>query len=395
MKAMIIGAGAQGAAAAAILARDESVEKIILGDLNEKMVTQVAEKINSDKLEHVVVDANDVDKVAEYAKAADVIIDFAMPWLVPKVMEAAIKAKVHYVNSAFDTPFWDELAEGKPLSYHEEFVKIGKTAIMGCGATPGMSNVYVRKYVDKLDTVENIFINCTLKGPQELSKARPWFPGWSPRQAMIDFATEPMIFENGKYKKMPIFSGEEEFDFKEPINKGWIAYHSHEEAYSIPHVFKEKGLVNSNFKFILDEQAATFVKMGFVPENEIIVNGQKVKPLDVLVEMTEKTSDVFTGEKRPVNDFDPMPTTLFLIIKGKKDGKDVTYNVLLPALNAKRQQVYDIFGTTIIIVALPAITGAKMCIEGVKKGLVFSEELDPNRFIELMTEKIDYKEQLF
>lgn len=395
MRVLVIGAGAQGSAATSILCRDEDVQKVVLGDINGVIAKAVADKINNPKLESITIDAGDVDAVAKAADGCDVIMDFSMPWLVPNVMQAALKAKTHYVNTAFDTPFWDEITEGKELSYDKEFKAIGKTALMGCGATPGMSNVYVKKYVDQLDTVEEIFINCTLDGAQELPKARPWFPGWSPTQAMIDFSTDATIYEENKFKTVPVFAGEENYDFKEPINKSWIAYHAHEEAFSIPYVFKAKGLKNSYFKFLLDQQAATFVKMGFVPGNEIELNGTKVKPFDVLIAMTQKPTDGFLNETRPVNNDAPMPTTLFLDIKGTKDGQTKEFHVLLPDLSTNKQEVYDAFGTTIIIVALPATVGAKMCLEGVKPGITFAEELDPNRFIELMTKDISYNETLY
>ena len=395
MKILVVGAGAQGSAAASILSRDNNVEQVILGDINGDVARAVVDKINNSKLSYVEIDVNDVDSVASISDGFDVIMDFSMPWLVPKVMEAALKAGTHYVNTAFDAPFWDEITSGKELSYDKEFEAIGKTALMGCGATPGMSNVYVKKYVDQLDTVENIFINCTLEGTEELPKARPWFPGWSPTQAMIDFSTEATVYEDEKFKTVPVFSGEECFDFKAPINKSWIAYHAHEEAFSIPYVFKSKGLKNSYFKFFLDEQAATFVKMGFIPGNEIEVDGVKVKPFDVLIKLTQKPADGFLNEERPKDNADPMPTTLFLNIKGEKDGQKKEFNVLLPSLSSNKQEVFDAFGTTIIIVALPAVVGAKMCVEGVKKGITFAEELDPQKFIELMTKDISYSEILY
>lgn len=50
------------------------------------------------------LDSNDVTRAAE---GVDVVIDMVMPWMVPHVMEGAFKAKAHYINTVFDTPFWD------------------------------------------------------------------------------------------------------------------------------------------------------------------------------------------------------------------------------------------------------------------------------------------------
>ena len=49
--------------------------------------------------------------------------------------------------------------------------------------------------------------------------------------------------------------------------------------------------------------------------------------------------------------------------------------------------VYKRFGTTIIGVALPAIVGAKMCINGdTDKGVISAECLDPKTFLKMLTE---------
>lgn len=390
MKILIMGAGAQGSAAASILARDNDADEIVLADYDKDLADRVAAKVGTDKITTLKVNADNIDEIAKAAKGCDAILDFVMPWHVPNVMQAALETGAHYVNTAFDAPFWDEILNGEELYLQKEFQDAGLTALLGSGGTPGLYNVVVRLYADKLDTVETILLRCLQEHDDSIeNKVRPWNPGWAPAQALIDFYTEPVIFENGEYKKVKQFNEPEIYDFGDIMKNCWAVHHSHEEAYSIPYVFRSKGLKNCNFKYILDEQAATFISMGFTPGNEIEVNGQKVKPFDVLIALTEHPGDEFFDEEPPADDFDPdsIGWGQSVELYGTKDGKPASYKVWIPPHYYYPQEIWDSCGTLQVSVALPAVTGMKMCIEGTKKGVIFAEELDPERFLEIMREK--------
>ena len=51
----------------------------------------------------------------------------------------------------------------------------------------------------------------------------------------------------------------------------------------------------------------------------------------------------------------------------------------------RRCALYRTFGTTGLGVALPAVVGARMCVEGeAEKGTIVAECLDPVRFLKIM-----------
>jgi saccharopine dehydrogenase-like NADP-dependent oxidoreductase len=56
-KVLILGAGAQGGPCASILARDKDVSAIVLADINIDLANKVKEKIKSDKITTMEVDA--------------------------------------------------------------------------------------------------------------------------------------------------------------------------------------------------------------------------------------------------------------------------------------------------------------------------------------------------
>jgi len=389
MKAFVLGAGAQGASTAAILAKDERVEKIVLADIDPDRAERVKEKISSKKISAVKVDATDIGQVTGAAKGCDVIFDLSMTWMTVGVMKSALEINAHYVNTAFDDPFWGQIVNGEKLELDEEFKEAGLTALLGCGGTPGLLNVYVRKYCDKLDRVKSIKLCGGSYSKTPMPLIGPWDPGWAPAQALIDYITEPMRFKDGKFGKVPIFAEPEEFDFGPGVGKIWLAHHSHEEAYSLPYAIG-KGISHCEFKYDLDVKAGTFISMGFTPDNEIEVKGTKVKPFDVLIALTNNPGDIFFTEEPPTNKELDYGYMSFIEIEGEKDGEEKKFRVQVPPLDKDAIATYEACGTVFVYVSLPAVLGGLMCLEGTEKGVIFAEQLDPDRFIELINEKFSY-----
>lgn len=389
MKAFVLGAGAQGATTASILAKDERAEKIVLADINLEAAEKVRDKIGSEKVSAIKTDATDIGQIAEAAQGCDVIFDLSMTWLTVNVMKAALKVKAHYVNTAFDEPFWGQILRGESLELADEFKEAGLTALLGCGGTPGMLNVYVRRYCDKLDSVESIKLRGGSYSKTPMPLIGPWDPGWAPAQALIDYITEPVQFKDSKFEKTAIFAEPEEFDFGPGVGKIWIAHHSHEETYSLPYTIG-KGISHCEFKYDLDVKAGTFISMGFTPDNEIEVKGTKIKPFDVLIALTDNPGDMFLAEEPPSQKELNYGYMSFIEIEGEKDGAEKSFKVQVPPLDQDALATYEACGTVMVYVSLPAVLGGVMCLEGTETGVIFAEQLDPERFIELLNEKFPY-----
>ena len=76
-KVLIVGAGAQGGPCASILSRDDDVSEIILGDIDLDLAKKVKEKIKSDKITAVRLDAGKIDDIEQ---AANIVAEnFGMP----------------------------------------------------------------------------------------------------------------------------------------------------------------------------------------------------------------------------------------------------------------------------------------------------------------------------
>jgi len=388
-KVVVVGAGGQGGPCASILARDKDVSEVILGDIDLDLANKVKDRIKSDKITTVKVDAGKVESVESAAKGADAIINLTLPQFNANIMKAALNSGAQYVDTALDYPFIDELTKNKPLEIDNEFKNAGLTALIGCGATPGVSNVFVKYVCDKLDQVDAIYIRCgsIQKQPKDIISA--WDPGWSPKTAITDYAEEPIVFEDGKYKRYPPFSGREEYNF-EPFGKVLLYHHVHEESAMLPRSIG-KGVRYVDFKFPVDVQAGNLIQLGFASQEPVDVKGVKVLPLDVLTKLVRSPGNAFFTEeetiKRPIDSISAMS----IRVTGVKSGEGVERTISYPYANytteEERLEIYNRFGTIDIYVALAAIVGVKLCVAGeVEKGVVAPECLDPIKFLKKMSD---------
>lgn len=387
MKVLIVGAGGQGGPCASILSRFKEVDLIKLVDIDENIPYKAANHIQSPKIITGKVNATNIDDVAKAAEGYDIVVDLVLPWMATYVMKGALKAKANYINTAFDTPFWEELLEGDELTLDKEFKEAGLTALLGCGMAPGFTNVIARLYGNKLDTVDGITMRV---GKRKLEKEKyadlisPWNPGWSPKQALIDCSNPTYSLENGQYVLYPPFSGVEECEFPYPVGILPVTHHSHEEVYSMPRTFH--GLKECNFKYFIMPAAAMLYALGLTSQEEVEVNGVKMIPLDLVVSKIANPGNGFLNEN--VEYLENADKELFfeMIIEvyGTKNRKNVKYKINCPKMNAPGPELLKIFGTANVNVALPVAVGAIQVMEQPQPGVIFADQINPERFIEIM-----------
>lgn len=401
-KVLVVGAGAQGSACASILARDKDISEIVLADIDIDLANEVKAKIKSSKLSTVRVDAGRVEDIEKAAEGADVIINLILTEFDFNIMQAALRCGAHYVDSSFGEPslldirardnILAQMIEKRPLSFDSEFKEAGLTALLGCGGSPGVFNVLARYVSDKLDSVDSIYIRLG-RGPvaSPLEGARRWAPTWSPFRALWGSAVEPTVFEDGEYRKYPIFSKRENYDFPDPVGIVPLVYHFHQEPISLPY-FIGKGIKNCNFKYTAEREVEALVRAGLAGSEPVDVKGVKVVPRDLLLKLTPHPVDIFLTEDENTAGL-PIKVAggSVLEVTGAKSGQHMEYKIsyalFLWATPEERLEVYRKFGATNIYVALPAIVGAKMCMGGnAKRGVICAECLDPVKFLKMMAE---------
>src|SRR3990172_2529068 len=146
MKAVLLGAGAIGSVIASLLGRREEVEHVLVADRSLDAAKALATTHDGGRLEAARIDASDVDGMAKAFRGYDLVLNVVLPRFNLKIMDACLKARVHYMDAATDLA----LAKEKPgdpvnappeslqLAYDERFKAAGITGLLGMGADPGL-----------------------------------------------------------------------------------------------------------------------------------------------------------------------------------------------------------------------------------------------------------------
>ena len=250
-----------------------------------------------------------------------------------------------------------------------------------------------RYICDQLDRVEKIVIRAGRgygKGSDEVVSA--WKPIWSPEILLEDYAEPPMLLRGGEFVQFPIFSNPETYTFPAPVGDMLLSSHMHEEPYLIPRFYKEKGLLELDFKYPVDKTVGAFIKMGFAGDDSIDVNGVNVLPRDVLMKLVQRPGNNFLEENLETILKSDLTGIIDVSVDGEINGEPVSHIVsyrFSDGPNLERQKrLYNAYGTTMVHVALPAVVGAKMCVHGVvPSGATSPDSLDPIKFFKMMSDR--------
>ena len=392
-RVLIVGAGAQGGPCAAILAEEPSISEVRVGDIHLEVAGRVADRINCEKIRPLQLDAGRKDELIKAAEGVEVIFNFTLIEFNEPIMEAALACQAHYVDTACNLDFLNRWITGEQPKYHRDFMSIGRTALVGCGFSPGIANVLTRYACDPMDRVRSIIIRVgrsVPKGPDEV--VSEWRPTWSPETLLEDYADPPMAFKEGKFVELPIFSNPETYAFPEPVGEILISSHNHEEPYLIPHYYLEKGLQEVDFKYPVDRLAGAFVKMGFADDQAIDVRGAHVVPRDVLMQLVKRPGNAFLQETEQSILQSELTGIMDICVEGELGGEKINHDIaykFTDGTDKQRQwQYYQAYGTTQVYVALPALVGAKMCTQGeVESGVITPDVLEPGKFFKGMADR--------
>jgi len=392
-KVLIVGAGAQGGPCAAILAGEESVSEIRLGDIDLEIAKQVSNRIKSKKVRPQKLDASQKGELIEAAEGVDVIFNFTLIAFNELIIEAALACQAHYVDTACNLDFLNRWISGEVPKYHREFKGIGRTALVGCGFSPGIANVLTRYACDQMDQIESIVIRVGRSyGKDSDEVVSEWKPTWSPEILLEDYADPPMVFEAGEFVEVPIFSNPETYIFPDPVGEILISSHNHEEPYLMPRYYLDKGLQEVDFKYPVDPLAGAFVKMGFAADKAIDVKGVQVVPRDVLMKLVKRPGNVFLQETEESILQSGLTGIMDICVDGEQGGEKISSTISYKFSDGsdkeRQRQLFNRYGTTLVYVALPAVVGAKMCINGqLESGVITPDSVDPGRFFKGMAER--------
>ncbi len=159
------GSGGMGRHAVSLIQSFDTVEEIIVADLNEESANGFAAEMNS-KVRAMGLDVNEPEAMRRAMQNVDIVLNTCGPFYrfgVP-ILRTAIREGCDYIDICDD---WEPTIE--MLKLDQAAKTAGVTAIIGLGASPGISNMLALIAMHELDEVFSVFTGWDLGGatPEE------------------------------------------------------------------------------------------------------------------------------------------------------------------------------------------------------------------------------------
>ena len=370
------GAGDMGRMAVAVLLDSPSVSAVSVADIDYELASTFVEMVNSPKLSAVQIDITEKEKLINLMSSHDVVINTVGPFFkfeVP-ILEAVIEAK---------KPFLDICDDWKPtldaLEMDEKAKSAGITAVIGIGASPGITNILAVQACSKLDEVDELItawgLDIDIKAgrkpkyfikPDKLMKRlgkKQDKPNAAIQHLLYETVEKIPIFKDGKMIEIdPLIETEERYDF--PGYKDmYTCYIGHPEPVTLSRTIKANAISNVMY---IGEMATNVVReySKKIQDKELSIEEATIALNKEYVEMEKR---VYSGEKEVLEEYVGGPPTLSVIATGTKNGKRKKVGVALG-----REPYGEMAGVTSIPLGIATI----MLIEGkiTKKGILTPEE---------------------
>jgi lysine 6-dehydrogenase len=294
----VLGCGMVGSAIAADLADNY---KVTICDINKERLKELSAKVPVNTLQ---TDISDKKSLIKSIKGSDLVVDAVPGFMGYSTLKTVIEAGINVVDISFfnEDPFeLDNLARLNNV-----------TAIVDCGIAPGLSNIILGYYYERMKI--NSF-ECYIGGlPLERKPPYEYKAPFSPTDVIEEYTRPARIMQESNIIIKEALSGSELIETEagtlEAFNTDGLR--SLLKTMRIPNM-TEKTLRYPGHIYLMKVLRET----GFFNKEEIEVKGKLISPLDV-------TSKLLFPLWKPEKD-EPEFTVLMLKIKG--EGKEIEYSL--------------------------------------------------------------------
>ncbi len=303
MRILLIGAGGVGAAFAAIAARRDFFEAVVIADYDGPKAERAADA--DPRYTGSSIDASDAGSVAALCRehAITHVMNAVDPVFNMSIFEGAYAAGADYLDMAMSLSRPHSSAPYERVGVmlgDEQFAQAGaweaagRLALVGVGVEPGLSDVFARyaadhlfSEIDELGTRDGANLVVTDDEGREIFA--PSFSMWTTIEECLN---PPVVYEadrvgsddapDGWFTTAP-FSEPEVFDFPEGIGPVECVNVEHEEVLLMPRWVQCR---RATFKYGLGEEFIGILKvlhtLGLDRTEKVRVKGVEVSPRDVV-----------------------------------------------------------------------------------------------------------------
>lgn len=165
-----IGAGGVGGVVAHKMAQNRGVfSRIILASRTLDKCKAIADSIRAKGLGEIEIDAVDADNVESLVALIEkyrpnLVVNVALPYQDLAIMEACLRTKTHYLDTAnYEHPDSAHFEYKEQWAYDARYKEAGIYALLGSGFDPGVTNVFCayaqKHYFDEIHSIDILDCN--------------------------------------------------------------------------------------------------------------------------------------------------------------------------------------------------------------------------------------------
>lgn len=377
---LIIGAGGVSRVATTKCAINHDVFKnITLASRTKSKCDEIAKDILQNQgvnIQTKQVNADDTKELINLINEVkpDIVLNVALPYQDLSIMDACIKTKVHYVDTAnYEHPELAKFEYKLQWQRNDEFKNAGILGLLGSGFDPGVTNVfcaYAQQYL--LDEIHYIDILDCNAGDHGYAFAT----NFNPEINLREVSSKGRYWDEGKWIETEPMEIKMSWDYPEIGEKdSYLLYH--EELESL--VKNIKGLKRIRFFMTFSQSYLAHMQclenVGMLGIKPVLHDGVNIVPIQFLKTLLPDPASL--GERTKGK------TNIGCVIQGKKDGKTrkiYIYNVCNHEECYKETKAQAVSYTT----GVPAMIGCKLIAQGIwqNKGVFNLEEFDSKPFMD-------------
>jgi len=359
MNVLVLGCGLVGRPMALDLANDDDFN-VTIADINLKNLKKIPSSLPIKKVQK---DLSNPDQLKSLFKKCDIVINAVPGFMGFNTLKEIIKAKKNVVDIAFfpENPFeLDELAKQNDV-----------TAVVDCGVAPGMSNLlcgYIDTIMDKTETIL-IYVGGL---PAVREYPYEYKAGFSPIDVIEEYTRPARYIENGKLVIRPALSDPEFLNFDEV---GTLEAFNSDGLRTLADTLTAPNMKEKTLRYPGHiEKMSVLRESGFFSQEEIEVNGVKIKPVDFTSKLLFPMWELKEGDE----EF----TVMKIIVEGEKDKKKVRYTYNLLDRHDKKTNIHSMARTT----GYTATTVVRL----LAKGMFDQKGICPPEYIGQKSECVDF-----
>lgn len=301
-KIVVLGAGLVGRTIAIELSKDYLVTAV---DTNPVRLKELKDR----KIKALKADLSSDSGIKKVVKNYDLVICALPGFMGFKTLKSIIKAGKNVVDISFfpeDQFLLDKLAKQK-----------GVTAIVDCGVSPGLSNIFLG-YHNKKMKVSNY--RCIVGGlPYKRNWPFAYKAYFSPIDVIEEYIRPARIVVDSKIIEKPALSEPEIINYKDI---GELEAFNTDGLRSLLKTMKIPNMIEKTLRYPGHiELMKIFREVGFFSDKEIEVKGKSIKPVD----LTAKLLFPFWSPEKGEQDF----TILDVLIEGKEKDKKSSHRYFI------------------------------------------------------------------